>query len=943
MSRASVTDEPLTVRLLGPFEASLGARPVTLTTGQLRAVLAVLAMSAGRPVTVDRLAVALWDEDQPSNARRTVQTYVARLRAALGTETIGGTPNGYVLATDPGQVDTLRFTGLLDDAAQATDPAIERAQLDEALALWRGNPFDGVRSDWLVQTQGPRLVERYLLAVERRVDLDLAEGLHPALVGQLRELTARHPLREPLWVRLLTGLDRSGRRAEALEQYERIRVRLAEELGTEPGPELRQIHADLLAGIPVDATPPGVKARAVTPRQLPAPVDGFVGRATALKALDRLLPGSTDEVPNAVVCVVTGTAGVGKTTLAVHWAHRVADRFPDGQLYVNLRGYHPSGRVMTPAAAVRGFLNALDVPPNHIPSDLDAQTALYRSLLAGKRMLVLIDNARAAEQVRHLLPSSPGCVTVITSRDQFTGLVAGEAAHPLALDLLTPDEAQDLLAVRLGVDRVEADPESAGDVIAWCARLPLALAVVAAHAARRDHSPLRALAADLRASRSHLDTLTTGDSGTDPRSVFSWSYHTLSPPAARLFRVLGLHPGPDISTSAAASLAALPTPDARAALAELCRAHLLTETLAGRFAFHDLLRAYAAELAASHDPASQRRAAVHRLLDYHLHTAHAAAMLINPQRRSLTLAPTQAGVVVGELEDYDQAMVWFADERETLLASVSVADDHGFDIHAWQLPSTLAAFCFRQAYWHDWRTTQQTAVEAARRLGDTAAEALTHRGLGSAYQFLGQLEDAHRHLICARELYDQLDEPIGKADIHWHLSSLCERQGRQAEALAHSEHSLAFAREAGDKYAEAKALNSLGWDHLQLGNQEQGLTFCQQALTLYQQLGNRLGEANTWDSVALAHHQAGNHAEAVTCYQNALGLFRELDVRHTEAGTLRRLSETHFAAADPAAGRAALQQALSILDQLDHPEAEEVRALIQAAAPQPSTSASDAS
>jgi DNA-binding SARP family transcriptional activator len=690
------TGGALTVRLLGPFEASVGGRLVTLTTGRPRTVLAVLAMSADQPVSVDRLAAALWSDDQPCNTRRAVQTYVARLRTVLGAATIDRTANGYVLRTDPDRVDTLRFLRLLEAAEQATDTTTERARLDEALALWRGTPFDGLHSDWLAHTHAPRLVEPYLVAVERRIDLDLAGGLHLSLIGRLRELTSRYPLREPLWVRLLAALDGCGRPAEALEQYERIRVRLAEELGTEPGPALRQIYSDLLAGAPVTVTTaPGTAARAATPRQLPAPVHGFAGRVAALQALDGLLSDREPDAASADVCVITGTAGVGKTTLAVQWAHRVAGRFPDGQLYVNLRGYHPYDHAMTPADAVCGFLDALGVPPNRRPSSLDAQTALYRSLLADKHILVLLDNARDAEQVRHLLPGSPGCAAVITSRDQLTGLVAAVAASQVTLNLLSADEARELLAARLGADRVNAEPESTDEIAARCARLPLALATAAAYAAGREHAPLSTLAADLRGSRSGLDTFSTGDPATDVRAVFSWSYRTLSPRAARLFRALGMHPGPGISTSAAASLAALPLARVRPVLAELCRAHLLTANPDGRYACHDLLRAYAGELAASEDSGADRHAALRRLLDHLVHTGHAAAALLNPHRKRLAVGPPLEGVTVDDLDRHDQAVAWFIAEREVLPAAVNAATVEGFDIHACRLAWTIAEFCER--------------------------------------------------------------------------------------------------------------------------------------------------------------------------------------------------------------------------------------------------------
>jgi len=348
-------------------------------------------------------------------------------------------------------------------------------------------------------------------------------------------------------------------------------------------------------------------------------VASFVGRSGHLRALDALLQDQGAAPTAVVISAIAGMAGVGKTALAVHWAHRVAGRFPDGQLYVNLRGFDPGGAGLDPGQALHGFLEAFGVPPARIPEDLAAQSGLFRSLLAGKRMLVLLDNARSAEQVRPLLPGSPGCLAIVTSRDKLAGLVATEGARPLALDLLTAADARDLLARRLGADRVAAEPAAIACIIAACARLPLALTIAAARAATSPTFPLAAIAAELREAASALDPFDAGESATDVRTVFSWSYRALSAPAARMFRLLGLHPGPDVAVTAAASLAAVPPGQARALLAELTRAHLLAEHAPGRYAFHDLLRAYASELASAQECPADRASAVHRLLDHYLH------------------------------------------------------------------------------------------------------------------------------------------------------------------------------------------------------------------------------------------------------------------------------------------------------------------------------------
>jgi tetratricopeptide (TPR) repeat protein len=628
-----------------------------------------------------------------------------------------------------------------------------------------------------------------------------------------------------------------------------------------------------------------------------------------------------------VISALAGTAGVGKTALAVHWAHRARDQFPDGQLYVNLRGFDPGGQAMAPAEALRGFLNALEVSPQRIPVGLDAQAALYRSLLAGRRMLVVLDNARDPGQVRPLLPGEPGCLVLVTSRNRLTGLVAVEGAHPLTLDLLGVEEARELLAARLGADRVAAEAQAVEDVIASCARLPLALAIVAARAATHPKFGLAALAGELRQARGGLAALAGGDDPhSDLRAVFSWSYHTVGAEAARLFRLLGVHPGPEISPPAAASLTGRPVEQTRALLAELARANLVTEHTPGRYSFHDLLRAYATEQAHMHDSDDERRAATRRLLDHYLHTAHTAARLLNPPRDPITPTPPEHGVTPEHPADHQQALAWFAAEHPVLLAAVDHAAATGFDTHTWQLAWTLVEFLERRGHWHDWAATQQAAVAAARRLPDPSAEASAHRLLARAYTRLGRHDEAHTQLRQALDVYGQTGDQAGQAYAHTNLAAEWARQGRHAEALEHARRALDLFRATGHQRGQAQALNSIGWWHAHLGDHQQALASCQQALILLRELGDRTGEADTWDSIGYANHHLGHHHEAITCYHHALDLYRDLGDRYDEAETLTSLGETHHAAGDPNAARDAWRHALIILDDLDHPDADHVRA-----------------
>jgi tetratricopeptide (TPR) repeat protein len=593
---------------------------------------------------------------------------------------------------------------------------------------------------------------------------------------------------------------------------------------------------------------------------------------------------------------------------------------------VNLRGFDPSGTPAAPAEAIRGFLDALGVPPERVPPQPAAQAGLYRSLLADSRMLIVLDNARDEQQVRPMLPASPGSLVLVTSRSQLGGLGAADGARLISLDVLTPAEAAGLLTARLGASRAAAEPEAISEIASLCACLPLALSIAAARAAASPKFPLAALAAELRDAAGRLDALDAGDPGSSVRTVFSWSYQQLSAEAARMFRLLGLHPGPGITVPAAASLAGITLAAARRLLRELVRAHLIAEHIPGRYASHDLLHAYAAEQVRQTDSQDERDAAVARVLDHYLHTAARADWLLNPAKEPVVLAPPRPGATSGQPADHQQALAWFEAEHQVLLAAVSLAAESGFDAHAWQLPWAMWAFLQARGHWQDWAATGRTALAAATRLGDTAAQALTGRLLAGACSELGDHDQGRDRFASSLMLYQRLGNRLGQAKIQDNLTVLAGRQGRYADALGHAERALRLYRALGDKAGEAGTLNDVGWFHGLLGDHQQARSFCRQALTLCAEVGHRWLEGHVWDSLGYAEHHLGNLAEAAACYQRALGLYREAGDRLGEADTLTHLGDTRQAAGELAQARQAWQQALAILEEIQHPDAGQVRA-----------------
>ncbi len=948
-------------RLLGPLEIRAGEDWRGIGAPKWRSVLAALLIHGGHIVPVDVLINEVWGETPPAKAGNLISIYVLRLRRLLGdtdsTLLVTRAP-GYLLRLAPGDIDVQVFETLVREGGRAYaagDPERAAAQVAEALALWHGSPLADVPATTLVETEAGRLTELHLDAAELRIKAELACGRHAQVIPELRRLLADNSLRENLWLLLMQALDGAGRHAEALDAYGQARNVFAEELGVDPGAELRQFYAHLLAEdderakdtgdapgsisagtVTAGAGPPAASAapaeargpRSVPPpAQLPADVADFTGRADQVKHLcDVLASGSADDDPGVVrIALVAGSGGLGKTSLAVHAAHRVSASFPDGQLYVDLLGATP--QPVPPADVLARFLRDLGVDGREIPVDEDERAARYRTVLAGRRVLVVLDNARDAAQVRPLLPGTSSCAVLITTRSRMPDLASTRLVD---LNVLDDDEALALFTRVVGDERATAEPEATAELLLACAGLPLAIRICAARLAARSGWTIQAMAR-LRDEHRRLDELRVGDLAV--RASFQVSFASLPAAAqpdgvapADAFRMLGLWHGPSISSVAAAALFGSAEYVATDALETLVDAHLLESTSPDRYKFHDLLRVYSSERALADLSGPDRDAAIGRLIRWYVRTADAAATAQVPHRYNIPPDPADGDPPPLSFASAEEALAWYDGERANLVAATRQAAESGLHDIAWRLPAPLYLVFNSRGNWADCIATSRIALDSARRAGSRQGEAWILNNLGEALGNIGDPEGiAHieRSLAIRREIGDR----IGEVQAANSLADVYLLLGRTAEALDLYRRSLELNREVGHRYGEGIAVCNLGWTLLDADRAEEAIDYLLQARRIFAEIGYVDGEGYALYLLGRCYLSVGRDAEALDSLRQALTSHRAAGNRRRQAATLRSVGTAECRVGLTAQARQSWAQAAAIFEELgDSAEAAEVRA-----------------
>jgi DNA-binding SARP family transcriptional activator/Tfp pilus assembly protein PilF len=976
-------------RVLGPVEVWCDGRRVPVLAAKQRTLLAILLLRAGRVVAAEELIDRLWGERPPTSARKTLHNYVRRLRTTLaaGADAVAvppmlrTEPSGYLLRLGDAELDLHRFERLREQAQQATaagDPDRAAAILHQALGLWRGSALADVAAETLLRTEAARLEEQRLAALEARIHAELELGRHAELVGELEALAAQHPLRESFRAQLMLALYRSGRQAEALAAYRELRRRLVEELAVEPGRPLQELEHQILTGdsaLDLAAEPtsgPAATTPALVPRQLPPDIATFTGRTQELGRLKRMLT-ATNQTAAVVISAIQGAGGIGKSALAVHAAHQLAERFPDGHLYVNLHGTTTATGLqpLDPLEVLGQFLRALHMDPAQIPTQVAEAAGLFRTLVVGRRLLVVLDNAASVEQVRPLLPASSTCGVLVTSRQLLATLAGAQVLH---LDVLPHKQAVELLGRIVGQQRINAEPQAAAEVVGWCGYLPLAIQIAGARLAARPTWPIRELARRLADATRRLDELAAGNLGV--RASFDVSLYSLhhSPDpvdqaAAHAFGLLGLPDGPDLGVAGAARLLDESDTTAEALLERLVDAHLLQTPRPGRYQFHDLMRLYARQHAATNHPESERLAALERLFGLYTATAWYTLGLLRPGDHRLMVADprwTSGGL---QVLDTAAALQWLEAERGNLLAAIAQTAAIAPAIPpqlATELSCGLRGFFEVHCRWADEVWANRTALELACRTADRKGQASAHNNLGTAYERLGRYPEALEQLQQALALFQELEDRHSQAAsltnlgiVYWrlghHVGALEHHQqaliiygelgdhrgqavslsnlgivdvefGRHTEALEHHQQALIIYRELGDGHSQAQSLNNLGEVLERLGRYPEALEHHEHAFALDRELGDRWGQADCLTNLGVVFERLGRHLEAIDHHHQALNLFRELGDRWGQAETLQDLGAALLGLGRHQQAREAWQEALELCKVLKIPEPGDVRA-----------------
>ncbi|GAA1642367.1 BTAD domain-containing putative transcriptional regulator [Nonomuraea maheshkhaliensis] len=900
--------------VLGPLRVAGGDGPITISAGKQRVVLATLLLHAGQEISYDQLTDRVWDLNAPDDPRSALFIHVTRLRRVLGDR--GEEPrlirthgHGYAIDVEDDCLDLTRFRRLARRAERAAgegDLSGEADLLEQALGLWQEPVLGNVPSEVVHRDDVPQLVEERMRTLERWFDVSLTLGRHGQIVGELLAAADAHPLREGLRARLMVALYRSGRQAEALKAYQDLATLLREELGVDPGKEVRALRQAILND-DAELAAPGtagqrVHAR-VVPRQLPAPPAPFVGRHDELERLDdaRAAGGPV------VISAIAGGGGMGKTWLALHWAHRNLDRFPDGQLFVDLRGFSPDETPMAPEVAVRGFLHALGVAPGQVPDQPHAQASLFRSLVATRRMLLVLDNAVDAAQVAPLLPGGGTCVVVVTSRRWLSGVTTRHGARHLALDTLSDDEAHALLTRRIGAARVAAETAAVTEFVALCKGLPLALSIIAARAAAQPRRSLMELVAELRDEG--LGALDDDDPSASLPAVLSWSLRALPAEQARVLALLAIAPGPDLGPYAAADLTGLPLGRTRTVLRQLEQASLLSRDEHARYRMHDLVRRYAAE----RGPADT--AALRRVVGFYLRTMRTVDMVVHPAAPVVELDPPATGADPAPPHDMAAALSWFDSEYQCLLAAQKTAADHGMHVPVWAMAWYLNNYQERRGLLRDQLDVVQAGLDAAVHLGDPAAEARMRRLLGNVSAKLGRYDQAMEHLTHALTLARETGDRLAEARAYRAIAVVWMHREDYEPALDQVTRAQQIFHALDDPVAEGDALNDMSWYAAKLGRYDVARETGEAALLLARRTGSPSVEGTTLDTLGYVNHLSGDHARAVQHYRDALRIQTEIGSHYFAANTLVRLGDAYAMLGDHDEARAAWQRALSMYQQ----------------------------